>query len=112
MIYLASPYNHEDPAVKQDRFEQICEVAVNIMRGGKAVYCPIAHNHPLALQHNLPGSWDFWKLMDLPILAKANELWVIKLDGWKTSGGIKEEVAFAKACSIPVHFYFPEEILG
>jgi hypothetical protein len=102
VIYLASPYAHINPEIMEERFQLVCEAAAIIMRNKLACYSPIAHNHPIAVAHKLPRTWDFWQLMDLPLLTRATQLWVLKLDGWNESKGIEAEVAFARAAGIPV----------
>lgn len=102
MIYLASPYAHEDVQVMEERFEQAARAAFLIMRKEICCYSPIAHNHPIAVRFDLPRTWDFWQLMDLPMLAKANQLWVLKLLGWELSKGVAAETAFARSAGIPV----------
>lgn len=107
MIYLASPYFHQDPLVMQFRFQAVQEAVAAIMRSGCAVYSPIAHNHPLALQFDLPHGWDFWAQMDLPILAKSSRLWVLCLSGWQGSVGVNAERDFAALAGIPITYIEP-----
>ena len=52
MIYLASPYTHDDPNVERERYESVCTVCAKFARLGKHVYSPIAHWHPIALAHD------------------------------------------------------------
>ena len=42
-IYLATPYSHKDPQVRQNRYEHACKVAGKLMEEGNLVFCPIAH---------------------------------------------------------------------
>jgi hypothetical protein len=41
MIYLASPFTHDDPAVRQQRFEAACRAAAILISQGKTVFSPI-----------------------------------------------------------------------
>ena len=45
MIYLASPYSHPDPSVREQRFQNACRIAAELMRSGRIVYSPVAHSH-------------------------------------------------------------------
>jgi len=97
-VYLASPYAHPDPAIMQTRYEAAVRVAGTLMREGVAVYSPIAHNHPIAQAVDLPRTWDFWRRMDLPILAAAKRVCVLCLEGWQESVGVgvSAELEFAQ----------------
>lgn len=108
-IYLASPYTHPDPAVRQMRFEQACQAAAKLMLAGHAVFSPIAHSHSvetIGIQQVKNGA--FWKSQDIPLLRHASKLMVLKLDGWLESSGIGWEMDTAHALMIPVGYMDPE----
>lgn len=104
LIYLASPYSHADPAVRQQRFETVCFVAANLMREGTHVYSPIAHTHPIALKGDLPKGWDFWEAFDRKMLAACQECWVVMMDGWRESKGVQAEIKIAEEMGLPVKY--------
>ena len=93
MIYLASPYSDPDPAVEQQRFEAVCKVAAVLMGNGHVIFAPVAHTHSIAAHGAVPRDHDFWERMDLPLLARADELWVLMLPGWQDSKGVQGEIA-------------------
>lgn len=95
MIYLASPYVHPDPEVMQQRFHSVCELTAELLASGLVVYSPIAHNHYLACNFDLPRTWDFWQTLDLHMLDLANELHVLMLAGWEKSKGVAAEIEHA-----------------
>lgn len=105
-IYLACPYTSPDPEVRQTRVEVASVVAAGLAIAGKAVYSPITHGHPMS-QH-LPGGLlkdhDFWMGQCLPILAAADELWLLPMEGWTESRGVLEEIQFAREHSIPIKY--------
>ena len=43
LIYLAAPYSHPDPWVRQDRAGRITEAAARLIADGWAVFSPISH---------------------------------------------------------------------
>jgi hypothetical protein len=94
MIYLASPYSHRDPAVRQHRFDAVCRVAAELIRHGAVVYSPIVHGHPLC-RYDLPTDWAFWQEYDLAFLKKCDRIVVLRLDGWQESVGVRAEVEAA-----------------
>ena len=113
MIYLASPYSHPDPAVREARFEAVCRVAARLIKRGYIVFSPIAHSHPM-VRYGLPDDWKFWSQQDRRFLEACDELWVLTLDGWQQSIGIQAEVAIARELGKPVRWISPglEDIVG
>ncbi|HUT88951.1 MAG TPA: DUF1937 family protein [Thermoguttaceae bacterium] len=107
MIYLASPYSHPDPAIQDQRFQTVCQVAAGMLRAGKLVFSPIAHSIPIA-EHGVPNTWAFWWGVDLEILARCDEVVVLKLPGWDRSQGVQAEVARARALGKPVSYILSE----
>lgn len=110
MIYLASPYAHSDPTIMEQRFHVVAGVTADLLKRGLVVYSPIAHNHYLAANFDLPRGWDFWQTIDLPMLDLAEELYVLRLDGWKESKGVWAEIDHALRRDIPVRYWSVDEI--
>ena len=103
-IYLACPYTSQDPEIRQTRVEVASITAALLAESGKAVYSPITHGHPMS-QHLRPSALtdhEFWMKQCLPILAAADELWLLPLDGWQQSRGVQEELAFAQDHGIQI----------
>ena len=117
IIYLASPYTHEDPDVRRSRYRTACEAAAWLMRRGDVVFCPVAHSHAVSVESMLtnpppprridPCNREFWLKQDLPILALCSELCILAIPGFAMSKGIQAEVAAAIWLSIPVTYLFP-----
>ena len=107
IIYLASPYSHPDPAVREQRFHAACRAAVALLHAGRVVFSPIAHSHPLA-QHSLPGNWQFWEQYDRKFLERCDEVVVLMLDGWEESVGVQAEIRIARELGKPVRYLAPE----
>jgi len=101
-VYLASPYDHEDEAVRKERFEIASKAAAIMMKHGYIVHSPIAHNHPINKFISPPRGYEFWLEQDFAWLDACDEVWVLSLNGWKDSYGIKEEVYRALLKRIPV----------
>lgn len=109
MIYLASPYSHEDEKVKEKRVLAVCMCAASLMELGVIVFSPIAHSHYIALHGNVPNNWNFWKHQDFGMLSLAAELWVYKLPGWDVSVGVRDEIEFAQKRGIKIHYIDPKK---
>lgn len=109
MIYLASPYTHDDPAIREARFEAACHAAGQLMMvTGDNVFSAIAHTHPIATRCDLSLGWAYWKSFDLKMLEACDELVVLMLDGWRESKGVTAEIAFANEMGIPVNYMTDE----
>ena len=96
LTYLASPYTHNDINVKIRRYELAVTAAYLLTQRGELVFTPIGHTHPIALQGNLPGEWDYWNEFDTRMINTCDSVTVLKLDGWKESTGVTEEIKLAK----------------
>ena len=102
MIYLASPYSHPDPAVVQTRFRAAEVCTVSLMRQGVIVFSPIVNCHGIALKYGLPTDHEFWLRYDFGMLRLAEAMFILMIDGWKESRGVKEEIGFARSAHIPI----------
>lgn len=111
-IYLASPYSDADSAIREYRYREACKAAATIMEHGRAVFAPIAHSHPISnyMAEALRVSHAFWMAQDLPILRYASELWVLTLDGWEMSRGIRRERDYAGSIGLQIKFFSPQEL--
>jgi len=106
MLYLASPYSHPDPAIRNQRYHAACAAVVSLLREGHAVFSPVVHSHPLVAL-GLPADWAFWQRQDLAHLAGCDELVVLMLDGWEQSTGVQAEIRHAAELGIPVWYRSP-----
>jgi hypothetical protein len=104
LIYLASPYSHSDPAVKESRFRDVCKVAARLMAEGYYIFSPIAHTHPIALAGSLPGDWQYWAGYDREIIKNCKFVLVFRLNGWEESAGVQAEIKLAKELGIPIEY--------
>lgn len=96
-IYLASPYSHPDPAMREKRFRAACMATAELMLDGHVAYSPIAHSHPVATIGGIDPMHNFdWLGQDLPVLAKFDEVHVLCIPGAAESKGVKVEIQEAK----------------
>ena len=108
IIYLASPYTHEDNEVMLSRFEAAVDYVHQSLTDFPfyTIYSPVVHYHPLAERHLLPRDYEFWNKRNTDVICVAKELWVLALDGWKDSVGIKAEVEYAESLGIPISYIY------
>lgn len=53
------------------------------------------------------GTFAAWKKVDLKVISKCDEVWVVKMIGWKESVGVTAEIKFARKKGIKVKFIDP-----
>lgn len=111
MIYLACPYWHEDPIIRNDRAELASLAAAMLMDAGFTVFSPLSHGD--AVRKHLPGGnrpHEWWMKQDIDILARCDEMFVLPLEGWEFSKGVREEISFCKLTKKPITAvrYLPE----
>lgn len=109
-IYLACPYSHPDPKVREQRFKQVSKAAGQLMELGYLVFSPISHSHQMCIESELYTGFEFWAELDNSFLEWCDILLVLKLDGWQESKGVQEEVRIAEFMCKRVSYSFPEEI--
>ena len=114
-IYLALPYS----GMEEMSFEIANKIAAKLMREGHIVFSPISHSHPIAIKHNLPGNWEFWKEFGESFVDWAEQIHVVCIhrhNGVAFNGanlilkskGVQGEIAKAQEqgkeiCSIHYH---------
>ncbi len=109
MIYLASPYSHPEPAVRQWRYEAACQATAELLRRGHVVVSPIVHSHAL-VRFGLPGDWEFWQRCDAALLCRCQRLFVLTLEGWRESRGVQAEIDLAIDLDLPIDYLAPEMV--
>jgi nucleoside 2-deoxyribosyltransferase len=107
MIYLAAPYSHPEPSVREQRFRAACIAAARLIRAGHVIFSPISHGHPIAA-YGLPTDWWFWERHDREQLAQCDEVVVLTLDGWRKSVGVQAEIRIAGELGKPVRYLTPD----
>ena len=108
MTYLACPYSHPDPAVRQARFEAVNRVAARLIREGILMFSPISHSHPLAVCGGLPGGFAYWETHNRAWMERCDDMIVLMLDGWRDSRGVRDEIAIMEEAGKAV-VYLEEE---
>ena len=109
MIYLASPYSHRDPVIRDQRYLAACRATVRLLLAGQTVFSPIVHGHAL-VAFGLPTDWEFWARHDEQYLRRCQELIVLAIPGWDESEGVQNEIELAHKLGKVVRYY-PESSL-
>ena len=102
-IYLAAPYSHPEYKTRARRCLYATQAANRLMQRGLLVYSPLTHGHAIAALGGLGSEFDSWREHCLSILRLwAQELYVLKLPGWKDSIGVAAEMAEADKHGLPI----------
>lgn len=104
LVYLAVPYNHEDPEVREYRFKAVNKAACRLMQEGHIVFSPITHGHPIAKEGDLPVDWEYWQNHCMAFLTVSHKFIVLRLDGWEQSKGVQGELKIAESLGIAIEY--------
>lgn len=107
MIYLASPFS-KYPLGAEAAFIDISRIAGRLIMVGKDIFSPIVHGFPIAIYGGVdPYDAELWNRINAPWMARASELYIAKLDGWKASEGIQHEMQTFLSAGKPIFFLDP-----
>lgn len=108
LIYLASPYSHRNPAVRELRYELARLATAQMLKEGKAVFSPIVYGK--SMEKMIGTDYLSWKRLNDAMIHAAAEVQVLMLDGWRESKGVQYEVELANMLELPVLFIQPPEV--
>lgn len=99
--YLASPYTSELEGIPQARYDACVEAVARLQARGDMVFSPIVHSHPPAVRHGLPTDFGYWQHMNRVFISRMDQFWVLNLNGWRHSAGVKGEAEYAASIGKP-----------
>ena len=107
ILYLAGPYTHPDPEVREARYHIITSVAAEIVARGRIVFSPLTMTHPIdkLLSKNTEtlGS-DYWVRFDESFMEFCSEMAVLMLNGWDKSSGVAREIKYFRERGRPIYY--------
>ena len=111
-IYLATPYTHKNPNIQKLRLDAAVRLNRNYIINGLTAISPIAFVNAFIRADNTsefapPQTWLEW---DIPILKRAEELWVMMMPGWDISVGVTREIKEATESGIFIKYIEPYEV--
>jgi hypothetical protein len=109
LIFISSPYTHEDPVVVEKNFVQVAKLSAHLTSKGYVTFSPIVYGHTLLSFRKMDADWETWKSFCLTFLKKSEEIWVYKMDGWNRSRGVAEEIEFAIKNNITIKYLDNEQ---
>lgn len=102
ITYVASPYNHPDPAVVESNYQAVAKYVARETAKGRVLISPIVYGHNLLPHEDMPTDWAFWTSFCLSILERCDDMEVLELDGWDRSSGVAAEIEYAESKSMEV----------
>lgn len=102
MIYLASPYSHPSPAVREHRFIIARHFTIQMLRLGKPIFSPIVYGHDMAAQ--IGTDFKSWQALNDAMVKVCEQFLVLRLEGWEDSAGVTHEIALAKSLRKPITY--------
>lgn len=110
LIYVAAPYESNDPLTKLDRMQTVSRYLIHLMNNNSVGLCSLPFGHlatQLLAKRDLPNSF-------LPhsfaLLGVSAEMHIITLSGWRWSSGVQAELDLARAKGITVYTVEPVDI--
>ena len=109
-IYLAAPYRHSNPSIRQSRFLAANQAAAKLIGMGHTVFSPISHSHPIA---NCMGNHMsvIWLYQDRDFIDWADCMVILDTPGYESSSGIKQEKKWMREAGKQI-FLFSEFTQG
>lgn len=102
MIYIISPFWHDIEIIREQRRNIAIRYTDALIKRGVNVFCPLKYS-----QNNITKSTTeegYWLSFDIEIMRCADEVHVLKIDGWKESKGVEIEIKEAGRLKIPIKY--------
>lgn len=100
--YIASPYTHPDPAVRDARAHEVNRYSGALMQAGVYVYATIWATHHIAVRHALPTDFEWWLGFNKAFIDPAAGVIVANIPGWRESKGVAQEIGYARELGHPI----------
>lgn len=107
IIYLATPYMHDNPDVMDFRADVSDIIAAKLADLGHVVFAPISAWHHIAKKYGLPRDWEFWHNFDEQFVKVSKVLCIIVLYGWRESKGTTGEIELANEYGLEIIYIDP-----
>lgn len=105
-IQVLSPYTHDDPDVVFERVEQTERFVAKLCKQGHTALSVVTAFHYMCHKEDmeLPDTFEFWEDYCYTIMDKADEIYVLRIDGW-TESNVMKEIARAMKIGKTVRYF-------
>lgn len=104
MIYVASPYSHVSPDVQRSRFEAVRSYTAMLIHSGLTAFSPIVYAHEMAAAEGFKTDAKSWEQFNIGMLRVSSAMYVLCLQDWEQSIGVKQEIGIASILLLPTSF--------
>jgi hypothetical protein len=106
MIYLASPFTHDDPVIRLSRVEAARLMVEKLMFQYRlSVFSPVVYGWAVvSTSPNLPTDFSSWRILNDSMIYACSGVFVLEIGGWKGSAGIEHELRLAQELNKPITF--------
>lgn len=103
MIYLATPYSHTEPTIREARYKQALWLTNYFLAAGQKVFSPIVYGHHITKEFS-PDMYEalHWVDWNNHVIDCCDKLWYHNLDGLLPSKGMQVEITYALSHRMPV----------
>jgi len=105
MIYLISPYTHQNALVRAERSRKVGRVMLELAQSGIHSIAPAFLGHQLEEKFKTDLPYEFWMSWSRDLMAKCSEAYLLPLEGWRESTGVRSECELAVLLTIPLAVY-------
>lgn len=103
LIYLASPYSHNSEAVRKARYLAARQFTIIELTKGVAIFSPIVYG--VDMETAIGTSFEEWQVLNDTMIEACDRVYVLCLDGWQKSSGVKHEINLAASLGKPILYY-------
>ncbi len=111
-VYIGCPYTSDSKLVTEDRANKVSACAAMLIELGYNVVSPVAYGHALARYVNFSDEWEKWMSISRTMMRPCGHMITLKLDGWRGSRGLAEEINTAHSRDMGYVEVTYEEILS
>lgn len=106
MIFLSCPYSSELPTKPSERVDDYLIVDTLLMRQGIHTVGALhkLFNQKILGDEEMDVTWEYWKEYTYELMDSCHELYVLCVDGWKTSKGVQDEIEHAQSNDQPIKY--------
>jgi hypothetical protein len=112
LVYLCTPYGHKNEAVVEKRIRYTAMFSNHLISRGITAISLAIYGHTLVDICGSPSDWGYWSQAGHDLIDKSDELWVIEMDGWDISTGVKGEVEYGLSKGKTIKYFRVEEIMS
>lgn len=104
LIFVSAPYSAPFKHVIETRMAIYARSMALFAQRGDNVVGVLWMHFALEYVPSLGNDYATWEAYTKALLGRCDRLRVLKVHGWEESPGVKDEIAYAFACGIPVEY--------